>query len=411
MNLKTEIKGYRLKINYKFEFSFFLKLMHVTQISIGRFHHFHLARQLEKRNLLEAIYTGYPRFKIKDEPGIPKQKIYTFPWLHAPYMARGRLRLDRSIWLDREWAWWAHESLDHYVASRLKDNPCLIALSGSGLYSGYKAQRLGGFHICDRGSSHIRHQEELLSEEYRRYGSRWRGIDPRVIEKEEAEYEQADLISIPSAFCYNSFLKKGISSNKLIKIPYGARLERFYPDTTINPNRDQFTIFFVGQASPRKGFIDLLAAFDKFSHPNKQLILAGSMSNEATSLLERRDCSNIKILGLVPNDKLRFYYNNATVFVLPSIEEGLAMVIGEAMASGCPVIATTNTGASEMITNGIDGFIVPIRSPQSIADHFELLADQPEIRNRISNAALLRVKRIGGWDYYGEQWSTVLTSF
>ena len=86
------------------------------------------------------------------------------------------------------------------------------------------------------------------------------------------------------------------------------------------------------------------------------------------------------------------------------------MVIGEAMASGCPVIATTNTGASEMITNGIDGFIVPIRSPQSIADHFELLADQPEIRNRISHAALLRVKRIGGWDYYGEQWSNVLTS-
>ena len=84
MNLKTEIKGYRLKINYKFEFSFFLKLMHVTQISIGRFHHFHLARQLEKRNLLEAIYTGYPRFKIKDEPGIPKQKIYTFSYILIP---------------------------------------------------------------------------------------------------------------------------------------------------------------------------------------------------------------------------------------------------------------------------------------------------------------------------------------
>ena len=171
--------------------------MLVTQNSIGRFHHFHLARQLETRNLLDAIYTGYPRFKLKDEPGIPKEKIHTFPWLHTPYMARGRLLLGRSIWLNREWAWWANETLDRYVTFRLNVATCLIALSGSGLYSGNKAQRLGGFHICDRGSSHIRYQDELLFDEYQRYGSRWTGIDPRVIAKEEQEYEQADLISIP----------------------------------------------------------------------------------------------------------------------------------------------------------------------------------------------------------------------
>ena len=76
------------------------------------------------------------------------------------------------------------------------------------------------------------------------------------------------------------------------------------------------------------------------------MILAGSISNEALSLLKHRDCSNVKILGTVSNDKLRFYYNTSTVFVLPSIEEGLALVIGEAMSCGCVVIATTNTGAS-----------------------------------------------------------------
>ena len=53
----------------------------VSIVSIGRFHHFHLARQLEKRSLLNEIWTGYPKFKLKDEDGIPPSKIQTFPWV------------------------------------------------------------------------------------------------------------------------------------------------------------------------------------------------------------------------------------------------------------------------------------------------------------------------------------------
>jgi len=66
-----------------------------TQVSIGRFHHFHLARQLEKHLLLDSIYTGYPHWKLVDEEGIPRSKIRTFPWVQTPYMGRGKLALDR----------------------------------------------------------------------------------------------------------------------------------------------------------------------------------------------------------------------------------------------------------------------------------------------------------------------------
>jgi starch synthase len=76
------------------------------------------------------------------------------------------------------------------------------------------------------------------------------------------------------------------------------------------------------------------------------------------------------------------------------------MVIDEAMAYGCPVIATTNTGASELITNGVEGLIVPIRSPEVIADRLQQLADQPELRDRMGQAALERVQQLGGWDAY-----------
>lgn len=379
-------------------------------VSIGRFHHFHLARQLEKRGLLEAIYTGYPRFKLQDESGIPPGKIHTFPWLHTPFMARGRFGLDRWEWLNREWAWYAQETLDRYVASRLRSADVLLALSGSGLRSGRHAQALGGIHICDRGSTHIRVQDQLLHEEYGRYGVIWPGIDPRTIAKEEAEYEQADWISIPSQFCYDSFVAQGIAPSKLLKIPYGARLERFWPSVQQQPaDGEDFRVLFVGCAGPRKGFLDLLKAFSLLNHPRKRLVLIGSISPEAKALLESADQSSIELLGSVDNAQLREHYSRASVFVLPSIEEGLAMVIGEAMACGCPVIASTNTGASELITNGVDGFIVPIRSPELIAERLQLLADDPELRQGMGHAALARVQQLGGWDAYGDVWQAALT--
>ena len=384
--------------------------MNATQISIGRFHHFHLARQLEKHGFLSGIYTGYPRFKLRDEQGIPPKKIHTFPWLQAPYMMGLRYGLRRWRWLNAEWAWQAHETLDRYVSTKLRDPTALLALSGSGLYAGKRAQQLGGLHVCDRGSSHIRTQDELLHEEYKRYGAEWRGIDQRSIAKEEAEYEQADWISVPSQFCVDSFIAKGVAAGKIVKIPYGARLERFYPSHPIASKQDhEFRVLFVGQGGPRKGFIDLLKAFSLLQHPRKRLTLIGSLSPEAHALLGQTALSHVEFVGSVPNAQLREYYSRSAVFVLPSIEEGLAMVMGEAMACGCPVIASTNTGAADLFTDGQEGFIVPIRSPDLIADRLQQLAEEPLLRERMSQAALARVKQLGGWDAYGDAWQRFLT--
>lgn len=384
--------------------------MRITQISLGRFHHFHLARQLQKVLLLEAIYTGYPRFKLVDEPGIPPEKIHTFPWLQGPYMARARFGLSGWRWLDREWAWWAHETLDRYVEYNLLEPTILLALSGSGLHAGRKAHVLGGIHICDRGSTHIRVQDQLLNDEYQRYGLRWRGIDPRTIAKEEAEYVQADRISVPSQFCYDSFVAQGVPENKLLKIPYGSRLERFHPISYRHQHNEEFRVLFVGAAGPRKGLIDLLEAFRLFRHPRKRLVLVGSVAPEAKPCLAKVNQEQITVVGSVSNDQLIEFYNQASVFLLPSIEEGLAMVVGEAMACGCPVVATTNTGASELINDGVEGFIVPIRAPEVIADRLQQLADQPDLRERMGQAALVRVQQLGGWDAYGQCWSLAISN-
>lgn len=109
---------------------------------------------------------------------ISRNKVYTFPWLRTPYMVRGRLGLDKWDWLNSEWNWYAHETLDAHVASRMQEGTSVVALSGSGLKAGTKAQQMGGTYICDRGSSHIRYQDRILKEAYKRWGKILRASIP-----------------------------------------------------------------------------------------------------------------------------------------------------------------------------------------------------------------------------------------
>lgn len=382
--------------------------MNVTQISIGRFHHFHLARQLQKHNLLDSIYTGYPRFKLKDEQGIPPEKIKTFPWIQGSHMMVRRFGVEKWEWLNWEWAWLAAQTLDKHVASRIKENSILVALSCSGLHAGKATKKKGGKYICDRGSSHIRFQNDLLLEEYERWNIPFSGIDPRAIDKEEAEYALADRITVPSEFVRKSFLAQGVPAQKISKVIYGARLERFSKNG--DPEENKFVVLWVGGVSLRKGFMYLIEAFQQLKHPKKELWVIGEISPEIKPMLAQNRYDGVKFFGTVPNTKLSEIYSTANVFVLPSLEEGLAMVQGEALACGCPIISSTNSGAEDLITDGKQGYIIPIRSSSAILDSFQKFTDTPSLRSAMSEAALKRVQEMGGWDSYGENYVRVIKS-
>ncbi|MUH35592.1 glycosyltransferase family 1 protein [Zobellia amurskyensis] len=380
--------------------------MKVTQITPGRFHHFHLARQMQKHGLLDKIFTGYPKFKLKDESGIPLEKIKTFPWVQTPYMKRSLLGLDKYDKINKEWIWLLVQTLDKYAAKSIKTRGVLTALSSNGLHSGRKMQSLGGIYICDRGSSHISFQNEILANEYERWGFKWIGIDERILEKEQEEYLLADYITIPSQFVMDSFIQKGIDKNKLKKIPYGARLDRF--KKIGDPVKNKFRVLWVGGVSLRKGFMYALNAFKEFKHPNKEFIVIGHVSREIKSLIERENLENVIFKGIVANSQLLEYYSCSDVFLLTSLEEGLAMVQGEALACGCPIIATPNTGSQDLITNDKEGFIVPIRNSNSIIDCFQKIVDSPNLRNEMSYNALEKVQSLGGWDTYGENYKSLI---
>lgn len=369
--------------------------------TIGKFHTFDLARELAAHGALGGIYTGYPGFKLRNEK-IPQSLIHTYPYLHAPYMKFPFWDLVGNR-AKQEWEYWDRVLFDRHVAKSIPPCDVFMGLSGSGLKTGQVVKARGGAYICDRGSSHIRKQDQILREEHERWGVPYWPIDPRIIEREEAEYELADAITVPSSFVFNSFVELGVSPKKLQLIPYGVNLERF--KKIADPDEGRFDVLFVGGGSLRKGVVDLLNAYAQVIHPLKSLTLVGSFPHSFLEWLRGLGLlsDDIRIMGHMPQSELKGIMSRSHVMVLSSIEEGLAMVQAQALACGCPVIATKNTGAENLFIDGMEGFIVPIRSPDSIAEKMQYLADHPDFRQKMSAAALARVREMGGWSSYGEK--------
>ncbi len=382
--------------------------MKVTLVCIGRFHLFDLAREMLKRGMLKRIFTGYPRWKLRDE-GIPSENLCTYPWVQTPYMAFAKWNLMGDTRTGQGLAWLAHETLDRYVARHLPASDVLFVLSGSGLGCGRLAQRKGINYVCDRGSSHIRYQNNILHEEFALQGDKFPGISPRNMAKEEAEYEVADIVTVPSTFAYRSFIEYGVPESKLRLVSYGMNLDRFMK--VADPDSKDFNVLFVGSVSFRKGVPYLLKAFRQFRHPRKRLKFVGSMAPEMRRFLQRQPPpENVEFLGHCPQKELKQIMSRSHVMVLPGVEEGLALVQGQALACGCPVIGTYNTGAENIFSDGVEGFIVPPRDSVVIADKLQLLADDPDLRQRFSDAALKRVKYLGGWNQYGDRMAEIFKS-
>ncbi len=374
--------------------------MKVVQSVHAKFHHFDLARQLHRQGMLEAIFTGYPRWKLRDA-GLPPEKVRTFPWLRVMLMGKERYGLT-NVWLDRELNWLAAKALENHVIANLPECDVFVAISGAGLKTSRVVKRRGGRYICDRGSSHIRFAERIMTEEFRRWNQIFPGVDPRAVAKEEAEYAAADAITVPSGFCVRSFVELGVPAEKMRRIPYGVDLSRF--TKVAEPKRDRFEVLFVGQVSFRKGVPYLLEAFARLKHPRKRLRLVGAMQSEMKQFLSGRQWADVEFIGSVPQSELVPLMSASHVLVLPSVEDGFGLVLGQAMACGCPIICSNNTGGGDLLEPGTEGFTVPIRDARAITERLEQLCQDPARRDRMSEAAQRSVERAGGWTDYGDQY-------
>jgi glycosyltransferase involved in cell wall biosynthesis len=374
----------------------------VKLLTIGRFHHFHLARQLHKFNLLDEIYSAYPMFKLQDEHDIPRNKIKTYPYYQIPYLFFDKYLQQTSPFIFHYLATLSHKTLSLKVSKNIGNANILIASANAGLEAGKKIKSLNGKFICDRGSTHIEYQNEILKAEYNRFNIPYHAISKETLQRELEEYNEADIISVPSSYALNSFLKKGIDKKKLFLNPMGVDLQRFNP--LPKKHTEIFQVIYVGTLSIKKGIFYLLEAFKKLKFKNKKLTLIGNIDHTIKDKLAKYLSNEIEYLSPIKNYLLTKYYSEANVLVQPSIDDGFSMVVAEALACACPVIATENTGATDLFKDGQEGFIIKSKSVEEIYEKLQLLADDKIMQEKMSYNAEIAVNKIGGWDQYGKNW-------
>jgi glycosyltransferase involved in cell wall biosynthesis len=193
-----------------------------------------------------------------------------------------------------------------------------------------------------------------------------------------AEIEEADYVLLPSTFVARSFLAKGIPAGRLLRVPYPVQKIAGASASAPNPNHHDgtFRVLYVGSISVRKGLRYLIEAFGRLRHPQKELWIVGP-ANSPTGIEGLSLPPEIKFWGPLKGDQLQNAYRSATVFCLPSIEEGQALVLSEALSYGLPVIATENTGIEDLLLNNEGGMVVPIRDSSAIHGCLNRLGEDP----------------------------------
>ena len=370
--------------------------MKITILVGGRFHAFDLANQLEKKGHLLNLITSYPKWKALKFINIDKKKIKTVILKEIIERIIIKLRLTNYLtflfkYLNKYFEYFASKKVDY------KNSDILVGWSGFSYKAFQKSENYNIIKILERGSSHIKFQSEILSEEYKKFNIKYK-IDPKLIKQELKEYDLADYISIPSKFVKKTFLLNRIEEKKLILVPYGANLDNFYPQ---KKKDNIFRFIYVGTLSLRKGVWYTLKAFNELNLPNSELILVGLIDHDFLPLLkEFTSNKKIKIFSHVSQNKLIEFYNISDVFIISSIEDGFAMVIPQALACGLPVICSENSGGSELIKNGVNGYVVPVRDIYELKKKMNLLYEDKKHYIFLKEKLGKRTKNLS-WDRYG----------
>ena len=233
-----------------------------------------------------------------------------------------------------------------------------------------KARKQGGLAFLDAWTSHPEEFWTLLTEEQKIWNSKYPPVSHYYQDRVVKSVQAADYICVSSNFIKNSFLKHGFPEEKLLRCPYPVDLATFTPLAEPRPANRPLTILHTGGLSLRKGAPYLFEAFRLIRKevPSAILRVKHNVRDEANDIVRRNSDLPIEWLEGVdlPHHVRRI--QTSDIFLFPSIEDGFAFALAEALACGLPVVTTPNVGASDLVQPGVNGEIVPIRDPRALAD-------------------------------------------
>lgn len=216
--------------------------------------------------------------------------------------------------------------------------------------------------------------------------------------RREREWALADRVVVNSEFSRQALLQQGVPPEKLVVIPlcYEAaesnrKSSGRFISSTINyqPSTGPLRVLFLGQVILRKGIQYLIAAAKLLERENIHFDIVGPVGISAAALVTAP--KNMRFHGRTGRDQAAAWYRQSHLFVLPTLSDGFAITQLEAMAHGLPVVTTPCCG--EVVSDGVDGFVVPARDAGALAEMFQRYLTEPELLRSQSAAALVKARQ------------------
>lgn len=312
--------------------------------------------------------------------------------LHIPYRIRVKFGLDFCL---------MDNSFDLGARKALNGSDIFHGWSHQALFSMKRAKRQGTRLVLERANTHPEDITSLVQGEYRKFGFKGRVEAPMERRKVLREFDLADRIVVCSELARESHIRRGIPPEKLRAINYGVDTEVFSP----GPKPDHvFRVIYCGMVCLRKGPQYLLQAWDDLKLRDSELWLIGMVLPDAVGLMERYgSLPGVKVLGHVGSRaELADLYRQGSVFVFPSVEDGFGMVVTEAMACGLPVIISDNTGAKDVVEDGVNGFVTPTFSVDALKERILQIKSDEEMRRSMA-ASARRTAENNTWLHYAKK--------
>jgi glycosyltransferase involved in cell wall biosynthesis len=267
------------------------------------------------------------------------------------------------------------------------------------------ARQHGSIVIIEQVSMHPSDWKQAVLEECETFGVRprdCRAILPvPLIRRMEREFELADVILVPSQMSRRSF-ERADYAERTIVVNAGVDHHFFAPPPEAVP-RGIFRVCYAGRVELPKGIPYLLQAWNQLGLAKAELVLIGEVAPEIHRFIKQWALPNVRLLGSLPSIELARWYRSSHLFVFPSVNEGLARVLLEAMSSGLPVVATERSGAEDCITQEVEGNVVPAKDVQALVEALLWHYRNPEASAAMGKAARSRIERQFTLPHYVER--------
>lgn len=352
-------------------------------------------------NLILKIYPGFKHeLSRRALYGLPIDKVEDYPFKEI--LRTLSSRYGSAVTTDMIWEW-AETSFDRWVASRLSNKHSAVhCYEHAGLASLQKAKQLGIMGIYEQPSQHHAFFTKVVQEQIAKFPNlKSAGTEllydakaERRNQRRDEELATADLILCNSGFTKRTLLMAGVEAHKVEVIPYGfpEPVEDFSAQT-----QEKVIFLNAGTQNLRKAMHLLYSAWRKCNFPEEQaeLWLIGKMA--LPEHLRNDMPGKVIIRDSIPRNELMEIYQQASVFVLPTLADGFGMVITEAMSRGVPVITTENSGGPDIITHQKDGLLIPAGDEEALISQMKWCVAH---RHLLANMGVAALEKAASW-----QWS------